>query len=69
MTTTPTCSWITNGDHRCQCPQCKADFAAYIADEEATQGKFCPMCDGGHGGSFCPLENTADYSSEPWGAI
>jgi hypothetical protein len=28
----------------------------------------CPMCDGGHGGSFCPLEDTADYSGEPWWA-
>ncbi len=40
-------------------------------DEEQDEdpwGDLCPMCDGGHGGSFCPLEDTADYSGEPWWA-
>lgn len=36
--------------------------------EEQFDGPFCPMCDGGHGGSFCPLEDQADYSGEPWWA-
>jgi hypothetical protein len=29
----------------------------------------CSMCDGTHGGVYCPLEDMADYSHEPWWAV
>ncbi len=52
----------------CMCPSCEENWAAYVEELNA-EGPTCSMCDGLHGGSFCPLEDTADYSREPWWAI
>ncbi len=43
-------------------------YEEHLAAGDQFDGPFCPMCDGGHGGSFCPLEDIADYSGEPWWA-
>ena len=52
----------------CTCPPCEENWAAYVEELNA-EGPTCSMCDGLHGGSFCPLEDTADYSGEPAWAI